>query len=176
MANLFQIPMVDARVAALLPHTAIPGEPDEGLCPEECCSDQILQRARLGVAWVIKSATTAFFFNRVTLFWLSQLQNKLPPEDSRLQQDLNKINAAVQFSADATLNSARFASKSMASTVAVCQLVWLRHWQADTRHKWHLAFSSFTGGKLFGSPLEPFLVESKDKRKILPSSQCKTDT
>lgn len=133
LATFLQVPTVDAPVTALLPNAAIPGDPDEG--PEEHCSDQVLQQAHQGPAWAIRVATTASFFNRTTLLWLHQLQGKLSPEDTRLQQDLNKIIAAVQFSADATLNSVRFAAKSLASLVAPRRLVWLQHWQADARHK-----------------------------------------
>lgn len=62
----------------------------------------MLQRAHLGATWAIRSATTASFFNRATLLWFKQLQGKLPAEDTRTEQDLNKI-VAVWFSADATL-------------------------------------------------------------------------
>lgn len=129
--------------------------------------DLVLQRANLGSAWAIRSATTASFFNRTTLLWLRQLQEKLTPEDTRVKQDLNKIVAAVQFSADATLNAARFASKSLASAVAARRLVWLCHWQADTKHKWRLASVPFGGSRLFGEALDPFLIETRDKKKVL---------
>lgn len=67
LANLLQVPSVDAPVDALLPNAAIPGDPEEGLRPEEHRSDQVLQRAHQGSAWVIHSATAASFFNRTTL-------------------------------------------------------------------------------------------------------------
>lgn len=109
------------------------------------------------------------------LLWLQQLQDKLPADDTRLQQDLNKIIAAVQFSADTMLNTARFASKTMASALAARRLLWLRHWQADAHHKWRLSSAPFTGDKLFGPALDPLLVEMKDKRKMLPTSQRRGD-
>lgn len=70
----------------------------------------------------------ASFFNRTTLLWLRQLQEKLSPEDIRVKQDLNKIVAALLFSADSSLNATRFASKALASSVAARRLVWLSHW------------------------------------------------
>lgn len=106
LAALLQVPAVDAPIAALLPNTCIPGDLDERLHLEERQSDQVLQWVHQGAAWAIQSATTVSFFNRATLLWLSQLQYKLPPENARLQQDISKIIAAVQFSADAMLNSA----------------------------------------------------------------------
>lgn len=42
----------------------------------------------------------------------------------------------MEFSADATLNAARFAFKAIASTVASRRLLWLRQWQVDAKHKW----------------------------------------
>lgn len=83
LASLFQVLTVDAPVVALLPNANFPGDPDEGLCPEERRSDQVFQRVHQGVAWAIQSATTASFFNRTTLLWLHQLQDKLSPEDVR---------------------------------------------------------------------------------------------
>lgn len=70
LASLLQIPTVDAPVTTLLPNAAVPGVPDEGLCPEEQRSDLVLQRAHQGAAWAIQSASTASFFNRMTLLWL----------------------------------------------------------------------------------------------------------
>lgn len=85
LASLLQVPMVDAPVAALLPNASVPGDLDEGLSLEERWSDQVLQQAHQGVAWAIRSATTTSFFNRITLLWLQQLQDKLSPENTRLK-------------------------------------------------------------------------------------------
>ncbi|XP_060543266.1 uncharacterized protein LOC132710656 [Pantherophis guttatus] len=167
LETLLQIPSVDAPVAALLPNSNVPGEPDEGFRPEERRSDQVLQKAFQSSSWAIKATTTASFFNRTTLLWLRQLQEKLAPGDTRIRQDLNKIVAAVQFSADSTLNAARFSTKSLASAVTARRLLYLRHWQADARHKWRLASVPFKGTKLFGDALDPFLTETRDKKKVL---------
>lgn len=106
------------------------------------------------------------FFNRSGLMWLQQLQDRIPVTDSRVHQDTNKLVAALQFSADATLNAVRFAS-----LVATRRQLW--QWQADVCHKWRLASAPFKGGALFGESLDPFLIETKDKRKILPSASRK---
>lgn len=70
--------------------------------------------------------TAASFFSCSSLFWLQQLQERIPAGDSRAHQDLNKIVAALQFTADATLIATRFASRAMASSVASHRLLWLR--------------------------------------------------
>lgn len=41
LATLLQVPSVGAPVAELLPNAAMPGDLEEGLHPEECCSDQV---------------------------------------------------------------------------------------------------------------------------------------
>lgn len=124
MAKVLQTPSVDAPVAALMSSSNIPGEPEDSLRPEDKRSDQSPQ----GNAWAIHSATTAFFFNRATLLWLRQLEERVPRSDSRMQQNINKVVAAVQFSADTTLNSAWFAAKAMAYSVVARCLLCFRQW------------------------------------------------
>lgn len=89
--------------------------------------------------------------------------------DTRSHQDLNKILAALEFSTDVTLNVSRFAAKAIGSSVTSRRLLWLRNWQADAKSKWRLASSAFEGPSLFGAPLEPLLIETKDKKRILCS-------
>lgn len=96
------------------------------------------------------------------------MQSRVSPEDSCLHQDINKLIAAAEFSADATLNSAKFASRAVASNITSRRLLWLQHWQADMRTKWRLAAVPFKVGSLFREAPDPILVESRDKRKILP--------
>lgn len=87
----------------------------------------------------------------------------------RTHQDISKLVVAIQFSVDAKLNAARFASKAIVSPVMACCMLWLCHWQADTHHKWLLASAPFKGEHLFGDVLDTVLVESRDKRKVLLS-------
>lgn len=65
-------------------------------------------KAHQSAAWAIWTATSASFFNHASLLWLKQLQDWLPPSDTRTHQDLNKIIASLEYSADATLNSTQF--------------------------------------------------------------------
>lgn len=119
------------------------------------------------VVWVVRASMTTSFFNWTSLLWLRQLQERIPMTNIRAQQDVNKLVAAIQFLADATLNAARFASKSMASSVAMHCLLWLCQWQVDVHHKWHLAPAPFKGASLFRESLDSILVETRDKRKNL---------
>lgn len=169
LASLLQTPVVDPPVAALSSSSNLAGPPEDNLRPEEKRLEQSLVKSHMASAWAAKSALASSFFNRAAILWLRQLQDRLPVSDTRSQQDLNKILVALKFSADATLNSSRFAAKSIGSSVTARRLLWLRNWQADTKSKWRLATSAFEGPSLFGAPLEPLLIETKDKRRILPS-------
>lgn len=161
--------MVDPPVVALASPAVITGPPEEGLWPKDKRLEHSLTKAHQAAAWAIKASSAASFFNRATLMWIKQLQNCLPVSDTRTHQDVNKIVAALEYSADTTLNASRFAGKAIGSNIISRRLLWLCHWQADAKNKWQLASSPYSGDRLFGAPLESLLIESKDKRKILPS-------
>lgn len=168
-SHLLQVPSVDPPVLALSSPSPLTGPPEECLRPEERKAERTLIRGHQASAWSVQASSAASFFNRATILWLKQLQARLPPSDHRSHQDLNKIVAAIEFSADATLSAARFSAKAMGSSITSRRLLWLRNWQADIRSKWRLASSPFSGDKLFGSLLDPLLIETKDHRKVLPS-------
>ncbi|XP_013917310.1 PREDICTED: uncharacterized protein LOC106545317, partial [Thamnophis sirtalis] len=108
------------------------------------------------------------YFGRAALFWLRKLLTDLLAGNTRARQDIRKIIVAVEYSANASLAATKFSSRALASNVTSRRLLWLRHWQVDVKTKWKLISAPFKGGKLFGETLDPFLMESKDKCKILP--------
>ncbi|XP_058015779.1 uncharacterized protein LOC131186316 [Ahaetulla prasina] len=169
LENILQVPTVDAPVVALTTTSHVTGPENEALRPEDKRADQSLVKSHQASAWAIRSSMASSFFNRASIMWLRQLQGRLSSSDVRAHQDLNKVIAALEFSADSTLNAARFSAKAIGSTVTSRRLLWLRHWKADTRNKWRLASSAYAGSKLFGASLDPILVETKDKKKVLPS-------
>lgn len=71
---------------------------------------------------------------------------------------------------DTSLDAAKVASHTLASTVISHRLFWLRQWWADLKAKWKLASAPYKALNLFGAALDPILVEGKYKRKVLPSS------
>lgn len=123
-----------------------------------------LQKNFQSAAWAIKAASAASFFNRTSLLWLQQIQERISPQDARLQQNFNKLLAATQFLADTTVRVVTFAFRALSSSVATRRLVWLHNWQADTKSKWRLTAAPYSGGSLFGESLEPILIENKDKK------------
>lgn len=114
-------------------------------------------------------STSASYFNRASLIWLKQLQERLPLADTRSHQDLNKLQVALEYSVDATLNAARFASKAIASNVTSRRLLWLHQWQADVKHNWRLAAGLLSGQRHIREALDPLRIETWDKHKVLPS-------
>lgn len=171
LSNILQVTLVDGPIAALTSSSRLTGAPEESLRPEDRRDEKTLIKAHQSTAWAVRTATLASFFNRASLLWLKQLQDRLLPSDTHTHQDLNKIVAALEYSADATLNSARFVAKTIRSTVTSRRLLWLRHWQADVCSKWQLASSPYSSDALFGPPLEPLLVETRDRCKILLASR-----
>uniref|UniRef100_A0A2D4J9D0 Lamina-associated polypeptide 2 alpha C-terminal domain-containing protein n=1 Tax=Micrurus lemniscatus lemniscatus TaxID=129467 RepID=A0A2D4J9D0_MICLE len=97
------------------------------------------------------------------------MRDTIPATNIRAHQDVAKLIAAAEFSADATFNIVKFSSRAIASQIAARRLFWLRHWQANVKHKWWLASAPISENKLFGSALEPLLIETRTKKKILPS-------
>ncbi|XP_070607583.1 uncharacterized protein [Erythrolamprus reginae] len=137
--DLLSFPKPDEPVKILHSAAAVPGEAEEVLRPEDKRIEQMLKRGFTADSWAIKSSAAASFFSRAMLLWLRQLQQHIPPDDLRGQQDFNKVFAAAQYVADATLQSTRFAAKSIAASTTARRLLWLRPWQAGkprTRRKY----------------------------------------
>lgn len=89
----------------------------------------------------------------------------------RSLQGVNKILAAVEFAAVASLYAARFSAKAIGAAVTSRRLLWLRQWQADARNKWRFTSAPSSDDKLFGASLEPLLIETKVHRKVLHPCQ-----
>lgn len=168
--SLLELPAVDPPVANLSSSSMLSTDALDGLKSEDRKTELAFRKIHQTVAWAIRSASATSFFNRAALIWLRQLQGRLPPEETRLQQDVNKIIAATEYSADATLSSLKFASRGLASSVSARRLFWLRGWRADAKAKWKLAAAPYKAPRLFGAALDPLLVEDKDKRKVMPTA------
>ncbi|XP_013907079.1 PREDICTED: uncharacterized protein LOC106537467, partial [Thamnophis sirtalis] len=170
LTDSLKIPTVDGPVAALVSSTVLPTSVEDHLTTEEKRMEMMLRKVNSSAAWAVKSAVAASFFNRTSLLWLKEMQARIPATDLQTHEHLNKLIAAAQFSADATLSSATYASRAIGNSVTVRRLLWLRYWQTDNRSKWRLASAPFKGDKLFGEALEPLLKETHDKKKVLPST------
>ncbi|XP_058021153.1 uncharacterized protein LOC131189195 [Ahaetulla prasina] len=97
MSSLLQVPTVDAPVVALASSTHFTGPPEESLRPEVKRAEKVLVKGHQAVAWSVKAAASASFFNRATIIWLKQLQARTPSADIRSHQDLNKTSRTGIF-------------------------------------------------------------------------------
>lgn len=117
LEELPQIPTVDAPLdATLASATILPFDTAEGLKSEDRKAELSAHKTHQAAAWEILSATAAFF-SRTSLLWLCQMQANASSEDTRLHQDISKLIAAAEYSGDVTLNTAKFASRALASNV-----------------------------------------------------------
>lgn len=137
--------------------------------------EQDLQRAYETSALAIAADSTASIVARASIVWIKKLLDLIPENDSRLEEGLSRLLKANSFLADATLDSLVFTSRSMAAGVHARRSLWLRAWPADAKSKQIVTAYPFTGEKLFGPHLDKILVESRDKKKVLPKSLRRND-
>ncbi|XP_026548661.1 lamina-associated polypeptide 2, isoforms alpha/zeta-like [Notechis scutatus] len=169
-SHALEPPTIDGPVAALVSSTIV-ACCEDALSPEERKVEQTLCNVHKTAAMAIKTSTAASFFNRASLMWLRQMQARIPSGDLRFHQDIDNVIAATEFSADATLRAAKFASKALASSVVARRQLWLRHWEVSANHKSKLASAPYKGGMLFGEALDSLLVKTRRGRKVLPSQR-----
>ncbi|XP_013919965.1 PREDICTED: histone-arginine methyltransferase CARM1-like [Thamnophis sirtalis] len=108
-SQALQLLTVDPPVVALASPTFLVAKDVAGnLKADDRKAEMTLRKMFQSVAWAIKAAASASFFNLTAILWMEKIQERIPPEDVRLHQDLNKLVAVAQFLADATLNAMKF--------------------------------------------------------------------
>lgn len=83
LSNLLQVSTVDAPIVALSSTTHLTGPPEEYLHPEDKRMEKMLVKGHQVAAWSVMAVTAASFFNRASLLWLKQLQDRTPTSDTR---------------------------------------------------------------------------------------------
>lgn len=169
-AKEIKVPLVDDPVNSLASTSVLPMDAD-GLPKDQCDRriEQVLRRDFEASANSIRASASASLFARAAYVWSSNLtapETEIPKE---LKDELKKIALASAFAADATFDAFQMTARSMAYSVAARRNTWLRCWEADPSAQTKLAAVPFTGIHLFGDTLERYLVEDKDKKKVLPS-------
>lgn len=76
-------------------------------------------------SWGIQASMAASFFTQAAVHWLRQLPTRIPMEDLRVHQNLCKIIAAAEYTADASLTTAKFSVCAIASSVTAHHMLWL---------------------------------------------------
>lgn len=89
LTKALQMSVVDAPVAALAAPSAMAGTLEDAFWAEDKRAKQSLRKAHQAAAWTIKGSTATSFFNRASLLWLRQLQERIPAGDTRSRQDIN---------------------------------------------------------------------------------------
>lgn len=97
LEDLLQIPSVDAPLATLVSVAILPSDTAEGFKAEDRKAELSARKSHQAAAWAIRSATAASFFTRTSLIWLCQMQTRVAPEDTRLQQGISKLMAAAKY-------------------------------------------------------------------------------
>lgn len=170
--KLVKLPTVDDPVNSLVSSSVLPMDAD-GL-PKDQCDRRIelaLRRNFEACTNAAKSAMTASLFTRAVYTWASDLASAEADLPKELKDDIKKMALASAFAADATLDSFQMANRGVASSVSARRNVWLRSWEADPSAQAKLAAVPFKGEELFGDTLDRYLVENKDKKKVLPSKR-----
>ncbi|XP_053138354.1 uncharacterized protein LOC128339002 [Hemicordylus capensis] len=176
-SSLLQTPTTDTHISQLSSGSLVPRD-GEGFLKD--ASDKkaefSFRRVHDNSSLATRSSAVASMTARASLLWINDLLDQTPPEAVRLRQQLLKLQRAQALIADTSLDSIRYSSRASAASVVGRRYLWLKAWQADSASKNNLCALPYKGSKLFGnSALEKVLVESKDKKKTMPSAPRKPD-
>ncbi|XP_041430878.1 lamina-associated polypeptide 2, isoforms alpha/zeta-like [Xenopus laevis] len=165
-------PKVDVAIARLSNKTLIPVEDGSGLKdPMDRKMESLLKRVYNTGTAICKPALAASAVARSTRHWLKQFTEDINNNISRVEllESLEKVNMAVEFLCDSSIESIKLAAKTMALSTASRRALWLRTWSADSVSKNSLCAMAFEPGRLFGSELDKLLESlSGSKNKRLP--------
>lgn len=118
----------------------------------------------------LRAAASNSLMARATCFWAEDMALKEPKLSKRAKNSLKKISLAAALTADSSYDARQLSARAMAPNVAARRNIWLRQWDGDSSSVSGLVGVPFKGEK-FGEALEPFLIETKDKREVLPSGR-----
>lgn len=167
-----KILFVDASVASMSSSAIIPSEGEGGL--KDLCDKWVeaaLQRDFQVAASAFRASVANSTMARGAFVWAKYLAAQDHDLSNKAKSMLKKITMADALSADASLDALRFNVHAMAANVVA-----RRNWEVDIGSQNRLVGVPFQGEKLFGQALDPILVESKDKKRILPSNSKKDVT
>ncbi|XP_048342392.1 NIF3-like protein 1 isoform X1 [Sphaerodactylus townsendi] len=168
--ELLRVPLVDAAVIALHSTNLIVqdelGSLKDGLDDR---ADVALRKSHKAMAMTIRAASTAAIISRAALLWARQLDQLLADSSPRVKKEVRLILKAVSFLSDASLDSMVFTARSMANASVARRALWLRAWEMDLHSKSTVIAYPFQGGRLFGDSLDEILVETRERKKAMPT-------
>ncbi|KAL8176730.1 UNVERIFIED_CONTAM: hypothetical protein K2H54_037964 [Gekko kuhli] len=167
-----KVPLIDAPVVALHSGAVLPKDGENALKDAtDRKNETALKKAHEAMSLAIRSAATLSNFTRATAIWADNLLQDPDVSPLVLKRTLLKMKRAAEFAADASQDSIQFCARAQAANIIIRRNIWLKYWKVDSLSKSNLATEKFSGRLLFGeSNLEKVLVETKEKKKAMPSS------
>ncbi|KAL8183696.1 UNVERIFIED_CONTAM: hypothetical protein K2H54_048893 [Gekko kuhli] len=172
-----KVPLIDAPVVALHSGAVMPKDGENALKDAfDRKNENALKKAHEAMSLAIRSAATLSNFTRATAIWADNLLQNPEVSPLVLRQTLLKMKRAAEFAADASQDNIQFCARAQAANIIIRRNIWLKHWKVDSLSKSNLATEKFSGRLLFGeSNLDKVLVETREKKKAMPSSSYRRE-
>ncbi|KAL8220845.1 UNVERIFIED_CONTAM: hypothetical protein K2H54_055529 [Gekko kuhli] len=172
-----RVPLIDAPVVALHSGVVMPKDGENALKDVfDCKNENALKKAHEAMSLAIRSAATLSNFTRATAIWADNLLQDPEVSPLVLRRTLLKMKRAAEFAADASQDNIQFCARAQAANIIIRRNIWLKHWKVDALSKTNLATEKFSGRLLFGeSNLDKVLVETREKKKAMPSSSYRRE-
>lgn len=138
--------------------------------PVDRKADFALKKAHEAAILSIKAAASDSIVSRASIVWMRKLVQLIPDEDCHAMEGANRVLKAACYTADATLDSMVFASKSISSAAAARRTLWLKAWHTSYQDKLIVTGYPFQGDRLFGDALDKILIKTREKKKAMPRS------
>ncbi|KAL8182177.1 UNVERIFIED_CONTAM: hypothetical protein K2H54_046619 [Gekko kuhli] len=139
-------------------------------------NEAALKKAHEAMSLAVCSAVALSNFTRATAIWADDLLHNPEVSLLDLRRTLLKMKHVAEFVADASQDNIQFCNRAQAANIIIRRNIWLKHWKADTLSKSNLAMEKSSGRFLFGeSNLDKVLVETKAKKKAMPSSSYRRE-
>ncbi|KAL8207158.1 UNVERIFIED_CONTAM: hypothetical protein K2H54_046717 [Gekko kuhli] len=172
-----RVPLIDAPVVALHSGAVMPKDGENALKDAfDRKNENALKKAHEAMSLAIRSAATLSNFTRATAIWADNLLQDPEVSPLVLRRTLLKMKRAAEFAADASQDNIQFCARAQAANIIIRRNIWLKHWKVDALSKTNLATEKFSGRLLFGeSNLDKVLVETREKKKAMPSSSYRRE-
>lgn len=119
-------------------------------------------------SWAFRAASANSILACAAFIWTKELAKVEKDLPKRVKNMLKKIFLTAAFTADSSFDTMQYFPRAMAENISAHHAIRLRNWKGDSGSQSKLTNIPFEGRNLFGSTMEPILVESKDKKKSLP--------
>ncbi|XP_040266410.1 lamina-associated polypeptide 2, isoforms alpha/zeta-like isoform X2 [Bufo bufo] len=170
------IPKVDAPVAKVAKHTALPFEDSAQLKdPLDRKAESLLRKTWETTAALLKPGVASTCVARTLNLWLDQLEihlvNKTPRD--QILESLPLLKMATSFLADAAAESVKLSARTAVLSNTARRALWLKAWSGDITSKNKLIALPFHGQYVFGEDLDKILDNATNKKRGFPEERYK---